>query len=42
MEPREEVTSLDCSQTTIQPEVGLEKADRFIHHVQWQYLWSRR
>ena len=29
---------LDSSKATIQPEVGLERADRFIHHVQWEYL----
>jgi len=32
------MTSLNSSKTTIQPEVGLERADRFIHHVQREYL----
>ncbi len=30
---REEKASLDCSKTNIQPEVGLERADPFIHHI---------
>ena len=30
---REEKASLDCSKTNIQPEVGLQRADPFIHHI---------
>src|SRR2546429_468028 len=31
------MTCLDCSMTKIQPEMGLERAGRIIHHVQWQH-----
>ena len=31
------MASLDCSKTKIQPDVGLGRADRFIHHIQCEY-----
>ena len=41
--PRESVASLDSSKKTkFQPKVGLERADRFIHHVEWLYQWVCR
>jgi len=36
------MTSLNSSKTSIQPEVGLQRADRFIHHVQWDYPLLRQ
>jgi hypothetical protein len=35
---REEKTCPDCLMTKNRPEVGLERAGRFIHHLQWQHL----
>jgi hypothetical protein len=34
---RDEMASLDCHISRNRPEMGLERADRFIHHVPWQY-----
>jgi len=34
---REEMPSLDCFITTNRPEMGLERAGRFIHHLQWEH-----
>src|SRR5260370_35285162 len=31
------MTCLDCSMTKVQPEMGLERTGRIIHHVQWQH-----
>ena len=34
------MASLDPLKDQIQPDVGLERNDRFIHHVPWEYpLW---
>ena len=34
---REEVASPDCSVANIQPDVGLERAGRILHHVPWEH-----
>ena len=35
---RDKMASLDCHITKNRPEMGLERADRIIHHVRWQHL----
>jgi hypothetical protein len=34
----EEKACLDCLITKNRPEMGLERASRFIHYLQWEYL----
>jgi len=39
--PREEKACPHCLMTKNRPEMGLERADRIIHHVQWQHPHHR-
>jgi len=36
----EKAAWLDCLITKNRPEIGLQRADRFIHHVQWEHPWG--
>ena len=40
--PREEKACPHCLMTKNRPEMGLERADRFIHHLQWQHPSANR